>query len=181
MAAPEYVPEPAIRRVRTYASPPRRPDSWRAERPGDTPDGFPRGERLGAPGPDQGYVLVLARRFDQRLRLQEREDKEDVVAGCAAVALKRASLFRRAPVLHDLTIAFTLWGFLRDAPKDLVELRRKLFAEVANPHYYAERRGIADMVPDDVLRRTPQDIARAHHEDWRRLLDLSGVEGAPAG
>ena len=28
--------------------------------------------------------------------------------------LKRASLFGRAPVVHDLTVAFTLWGFLDD-------------------------------------------------------------------
>lgn len=119
--------------------------------------------------------MMLARRFEDRLRLAPDERKDDVVAGCAAIALKRASLLGRAPVLHDLTVAFTLWGFLGEAPDELIELRRQLFSEVANPHYYAELRRIVDMVPDDVLRQTPQQVAEAHHKGWRSLLDLPTV------
>ena len=43
------------------------------------------------------------------------------------LALKRASLFGRAPVVHDLEVAFTIWGFLGAAPPELVALRRPLF------------------------------------------------------
>ncbi len=64
------------------------------------------------------------------------------MAGCTAVALRRASLFGRAPVIHDLRIAFTIWGYLDAAPPaELVELRRPLFEGVANSlHHYEERR-----------------------------------------
>lgn len=172
MAAPEYVPQPAIQHVRSYSSPPRRAGSWRAERPGDIGGAQPRGQRLGSQGPDQGYVYVLARRFEGRLQLAAGEHAADAIAGCVGVALKRASLYGRAPVMPDLTVAFTLWGFLREAPSDLVDARRPLFAEVANPHHYPEQRRLVDMVPEASLRQTPQQVAEAHQNDWRSLLTL---------
>lgn len=170
MAAPEYVPRPAIQRVRSYSSPPRRPESWVADRPGELRGPQPRGDRLGSPGPDQGYVYKLARRFQGRLNLTSGEHEADAIAGGVAVALKRASLLGRAPVSVDLTVAFTIWGFLGEGQDELVEARKPLFAEVANPHHYPQQRRIADLVPDDVLRQSPQDVAEAHRTDWRRLL-----------
>ena len=172
MAAPEYVPQPAIKHVRGYESPPRRAAGWRPDRPGDeaTVDGFERGARFGSPGPDQGYVYVLARRFHGQLQLASDESEVDALAGAVAVALKRASLFGRAPVLHDLTVALTIWGFLGDAPPSLIAYRQPLFAEVANPHHYPELRHIVDLVPDDILRKSPQEVTDAHRVDWRSVL-----------
>lgn len=171
MAAPEHVPVDRNQPVRGYASPPRRPESWRPDRPGEVvEDGQPRGARLGNQGPDQGYMLSLARRFRGRLTLAPGEHEKDALAGAVAVALKRASLFGRAPVIHDLTVALTIWGFLGEAPKDLVAVRTPLFEEVWHPHHYAELRRIADLVPADVLRQTPAQITAAHVADWRSLL-----------
>lgn len=172
MAAPEYVPQPPITRVRTYESPPWRPEQWRPVRPGDFVAGFERGERLGSPGPDQGYVYKLARRFEGQLTLAADEREEDAVEGCVGVALKRASIFGRAPIMADLTVAFTVWGFLGDAPPDMIGYRQKLFAEVANQYHYPERRRIVDMVPEDVLRMTPEEVAEAHRRDWRSLITI---------
>lgn len=172
MAAPEYVPQPAVPRVRSYTSPPRRPESWSATRPGDVVGPQTHGARLGYPGPDQGYALVLAHRFEGRLYLTDGEHERDAIGGCLGVALKRASLYGRAPVMHDLTVAFTIWGFLREAPEDLVTLRKPLFAEAANPLHYQEQRRIVDLVPDAALRQTPQEVAESHLRDWRSLLAL---------
>jgi hypothetical protein len=172
VAAPEYVPQPPNQKVRSYESPPRRPDSWKATRPGEIPTGSPRGERFGSPGPDQGYIYVLARRFEGQLQLASDEREEDAIVGCIGVALKRASLFGRAPVLHDLTVAFTIWGYLGDAPPDLIAYRQPLFEEIANPAHYPEQRRVVDLVPDDVLRKSPQEIAELHRADWRRLLSV---------
>jgi hypothetical protein len=171
VAAPEYVPQPAIKHVRSYESPPRRPESWWPDRPGDSDTGFD-GARFGSPGPDQGYVYVLARRFQGQLQLASDESEDDALAGAAAVALKRASLFGRAPVMPDLTVALTVWGFLGDAPPDLIAYRQPLFAEVSNPHHYAELRRVVDLVPDEVLRRTPEQVANDHRADWRSLLPV---------
>jgi len=118
-------------------------------------------------------VLVLAHRFEGRLYLTDGEHEADAIAGCMGVALKRAASFGRAPVLHDLTVAFTIWGFLREGPDDLVARRKPLFAEVVNPNHYPEQRRIVDMVPDESLRMTPQQVADTHIKDWRSLLDLS--------
>jgi hypothetical protein len=172
VAAPEYVPQKAMKHVRSYESPPRQPQSWRPDRPGDSDTGFERGDRFGAQGPDQGYVYVLARRFEGQLQLAADEREEDALVGCTGVALKRASLFGRAPVVHDMTVALTVWGFLGDAPPDLIAFRQPLFAEVASPYHYPEQRRVVDLVPDDVLRRTPDEIAEAHRSDWRSLLSV---------
>lgn len=173
MAAPEYVPVKPMDDVRAYGSPPRRPDQWRADRPGDLRGGQPRGDRFGNQGPDQGFALVLVERFRGKLTLAEGEHEDDAITGCVPVALKRASLFGRAPVIHDLTIAFTIWGYLDDNPDtELLAARKHLFEEASNPHHYLEVRQIADAVPDDVLQLTPASITEKHRADWQALLDL---------
>lgn len=176
MAAPEYVPTDPTARVRSYTSSPRRPESWVADRPGDLHEGQPRGDRFGAPGPDLGFALKIARTFDDRLRLQDGESHHDVVGGCVQVAMKRASLFGRAPVVHDLTVAFTVWGYLDEAPDpELVAVRRRMFEGVGHAaHHYVELRAVVDAVPEATLRLAPAQLEAAHRADWRSLLDLPG-------
>ena len=170
MAAPEYVPHSPIDKPRVYESPPWSGDQWMADRPGDLTGRQPLGPRLGYPGPDQGFVLKLARQLEPKLVLVEGERADDAIAGCSAVALKRASLFGRAPVVHDLTAAFTIWGFFDTADAELVRLRRPLFEEVSNPHHYMELRRIADLVPQAVLRLSHQEIAKVAVTDWRAFF-----------
>ena len=86
MAAPEYVPVKSTGRARAYESPDYVPRPWLADRPGDLVGLQPEGRMLGDPGPDQGFALVLARRFEDRVHLADREHAEDAVAGCVAVA-----------------------------------------------------------------------------------------------
>lgn len=172
MAAPKFVPVDPTEQVRRYQSPPRRPDSWVADRPADLRAGQPVGEMLGNIGPDQGYALKLARQFEDKLHLGE-VHLGDAVAGCVAVAMKRNSLFGRAPVIHDLTAGFTIFGFLDpNPPADLVALRERLFAEVRSSHHYTERRAIVDMVPAEVLSQPHTAIADAYRQDWRQNLLL---------
>lgn len=114
---------------------------------------------MGSQGPDQGFAIKLANGLKDQLVLHSGEHAEDAVAGCVTVALKRASQFMRAPSIHDVKAAFNLFGFFDTAASmDLINKRRELFAEVHHPHHYAERRAIADMVPADLLRLSPQQI-----------------------
>lgn len=167
MAQPEYVPLTPADRVRPADRLPPH-DGWRQDRPAELTkvDGHV-GPRRGVPGPDQGYGLTLAKRFDARLQLAPGEVAEDATAGCLGVGLRRASLFRRAPVVHDMDLAFTLWGFLGDAPDDLVEYRAPLFRSAA--HHYWDQRTIVDRVLESTLRSTPIAV-RAQLADWRSLL-----------
>jgi len=77
-------------------------------------------------------------------------------------------------VIHDLTLAFTIWGFLNDdPPADLVECRRELFAGVGNVmHHYAEGREIADIVPESTLRASVDDVSRTWRDRW---VELTGA------
>lgn len=173
MAAPEYVPTETVDDARVYRAPLRPGGSWSADRPGDLGPGQPRGDQFGNQGPDQGFALTIAESFRDRLQLTAGEHADDALAGAAAVATKRSSWFGRAPVVHDVTIGLTVWGFL-DAEPDpqLVTERHRRFAEVAHPHHYTARRSIADAVTDEVLQRTVEQIQDDHRADWRRLLDL---------
>lgn len=169
MAAPQFAPTPVIDTARAYSSPAVVPASWSPDRPGDLTGFQPSGACLGYQGPDQGFALKIAAGFKPRLRLERGEHAADAIRGCFGIALRRASLFSRAPVVHDLTVAFTAWGFLADAPPELVKIRRELFAGLSHG-YYTEGRGIADSIPEATLRMTPQQVTAAFPSQWRQLL-----------
>lgn len=173
MGAPEFVPVPSDAAPRTYSSPPRRAGSWNADRPGDLVGRQPEGDRLGTPGPDQGYALTLAARFKGRLELTDGEHEVDALAGAAAIAMKRSGLFGRAPVIHDVQAGLAVWGYLDDTPDPaLVDARRTWFEEIGHDHHYTERRQVVDAVPADLLRQSLDDIEVAYAEGWRDCLDL---------
>lgn len=146
------------------------PSIWTTSRPSELRGTrAPVGAFLGSPGPDQGFALKLARRFEERLVLTAGEHAEDAIAGCTAVAMRRSASFGRAPVIHDLTLAFTLFGFLAGAPADLVAAREPLFRAAA--HHYQAQRAIADCVPEETLRLTPEQVAE-RLESWRDLVTI---------
>ena len=174
MAAPQYVPVAPLERTRSYTSPDAVPDRWRAERPGDLASLQPSGGLMGHQGPDQGYVLRLLRQFGDKLHLASGEHRDDVDRGCAQIALKRASLFGRAPVVYDLEVAYRVWGFLdADAAHELVTARRSRFEGVAERHHYANARNLVACVPDEVLRMSPADVEARYHAAWEDLVTLS--------
>ncbi len=178
MAAPEFVPTKPTDRPRVYTSPPRYGDEWQAVRPGELVGhgGQPDVDagRMGAPGPDQGYLLGLVPLLRDELHLSEGELLADAEAAGVAVALKRASLFGRAPVIHDLRVAYTVWGLLAPAaPAELVAERRRRFEGVhLTAHHYPELRAVVDAVPAETLLLTPSAATSAHAAGWRDLLLL---------
>lgn len=175
MTQPEYVPITPEDRIRPVLRLPA-PRRWKPDRPAEIRGGNrPSGPWMGTPGPDQGYALTLAQRFADRLVLTEGERFEDAVAGCLGVALRRASMFDRAPVIHDWEVAFAAWGFLGGAPDDLVTYRRVLFQGAA--HDYWTQRAISDRVPDATLRLAPAQIT-SRLNDWRSLIDVEPAAAA---
>ncbi len=173
MAAPKFSPTPAIDESRSYTSPPVVPGTWMPDRKADLVGFQPVGDQLGYQGPDQGYALKLAAGFVNRLALRPGEHATDAVAGCLGIALRRASTFSRAPVVHDLTIAFTIWGFLDpEAPTDLVAARQARFAGLGHGSHYTAIRTVTDEVPEATLRMTPAQVQAAYATDWRSLVGL---------
>lgn len=141
-----------------------------ADRPGEISGPQPTGTRLGTQGPDQGYALTLVKLFDDRLHLGG-VSKDDAVAGCVSIAMKRSALFGRGPVVHDLTAAFTLFGFLDENPADeLVAMREPLLAQVHSHHHYRELRAVADLVPDAALHRPHTVIEADYRSSWKKNL-----------
>jgi hypothetical protein len=169
MTQPDYVPiteSDQVRRTDVL----RTPEPWSQDRPAELVGARrPSGRMTGTPGPDQGYALSLAGRFEDRLVLAEGETAEDAIAGCVGVALRRAAVFGRAPVAQDLELAFTLWGFLGGAPPDLVEHRRRLFQGAS--HHYWDQRAISEKVPESTLRMTPAQVAE-NVDGWAGLVEV---------
>lgn len=172
MAAPAFVPQSPVNPAKAYESPDYVPGVWAADRPAELPGRQPAGTDLGYQGPDQGYALTIAERFRDRLQLSAGLHADDAIRGCLGIALKRASLYGRAPVIHDLTIAFTIWGFLDPTPPaDLVVARRAAFEGVANViHGYTEARAIADAIPESTLRSTVEQVKGAYPSTWKSLV-----------
>jgi hypothetical protein len=87
--------------------------------------------------------------------------------------MKRSGLMGRAPVVHDVTVALTVWGLLDgSAPAELVDVRRQVFEEVHLPHQYDALREVVDAVPAQVLSQPHGVIAAQYARDWRSCLDL---------
>lgn len=163
MTQPKFAPIPIEDEVR----PARRlgpAAPWRPSRPGELvtsrPDRLAQaapGRGRGAPGPDQGYALRLAERFADRLVLGPGERAEDVLAGAVALAMRRAALFGRAPVVADLEVALCLFGYLAPAEAAVQERRRAGFAGLGHDEW--RRRELANAVPEAALRVGPKEAA----------------------
>lgn len=166
MAAPRHIRVEPLSVVRSYSSPEVTPRHWTAARPGELAGGQPAGASQGHQGPDQGYAYGLVDLFDDRVYLTENEDRHDVDAGCVAVALKRASLFGRAPVVWDLEAGYLAFGFLdQHPPVELVERRKPLFDGAAEAHHYKHVRELVACVPTEVLSLTSSAIRRQYEAD----------------
>lgn len=150
------------------------PAPWWMHRPGDfrADPAAHRGKGRGSAGPDQGYALLLAERYVDRLRLADGEHVADVLAGVTVVATRRAALFGRAPVAADLELALHLFGFLDGGSEEMVETRRRLFAGVS--HGYWVGRELADAVPESTLRLTPAEVSSRLAEDREHFAELLG-------
>jgi hypothetical protein len=172
MAAPKFAPVPAVDDARGYESPDHVPDAWLPVRPAEVRGFQPSGDRMGFQGPDQGFALRIANTLRPKLHVGPGESVDDAIRGCLGIALRRASMYSRAPVVHDLTIAFTAWGFLDPSPPaDLVALRVARFAGLANPvHSYDRARMLVDGFPEATLRMTPQAVTAAYPARWAELV-----------
>lgn len=172
MTAPSYVPVDPTENARDYESAPRRELPWRAERPGETVGRpMPSGGLYGNQGPDIGYAYKLVHHVADRLKVQADEAKHDVEIGGVAVAMRRAALYGRAPVVADLDVAFTIWGFYDDQPANgLRVLRGELFEGAGHHHGYPLLREIANTVSEHALRMSPAEVTKAHAADWASLL-----------
>lgn len=127
---------------------------------------------LGHPAPDAGYALRLAELVRSDVIPGEGLTTDDALAGATAIALRRASVFGRAPVMPDLRLALGIWGFLDDnPPAELVTLRTRLFVGIGHSsHHYAEIRTIVDMIPETTLSDRPVDTMGLYPSSWRTLV-----------
>jgi hypothetical protein len=146
------------------------PGSWTTSRPAElhVPTAH-RGPSVGTPGPDAGFALRLARRYEDELRLGEGETVEDALVGCALIAARRAALTGRAPCIYDVQVALAVWGFLIDAPQELRQAREAAFSSVS--HDYVAQRALVDAVPEEVLSLTPAE-AHARAQRGESIIPL---------
>ena len=141
--------------------------SWVANRPGDLPAGWPTGKLLGSPGPNVGYALTLANRVRDQLALAPHEHADDAIAVVAEIAMRRAALFGRAPVMRDVEFGMLILGYRGDADAGFVAWRMR--AVQGAHHDYYERRSLVDAIPVDILRLAPSALP-THLADARDAL-----------
>ena len=77
-------------------------------------------------------------------------------------------------MIHDLRIAFTIWGFLDPAPAaELVAERITVFDRLADPHHYDEVRALVDSIPEATLRMSPAEVNEIYSVSWKHLLGVT--------
>jgi hypothetical protein len=172
MAVDPYVPtRPEDAPRRSVAIPPA--SGWRAVRPGDLdPAAGPgrKGVLFGTPGPDSGYALTLAEGFGDRITAVAPETVHDAEIVGAHVAMRRGGLFGRAPMALDVELGLTIFGWLGDAPPDLVEWRRLAVAGIG--HHYPRLTTLVETIPEAVIRSKPDEV-RGRLGEWRQLLGFA--------
>ena len=168
MSAPRYAPVDPVAQPRTYRSPDHVPGRWTAGRKAEIDGAQPSGGRLGVQGPDQGYVLRLVRLAEPRIVVQDGEHLEDAAAGIAAIALRRAAHYGRAPVMHDVDFAIAIWGWnLAQPPAELLARRRELWEGAS--HDYAMVRDLASRVGEVGLAMPVAKVAESMPAAWMGL------------
>jgi hypothetical protein len=140
---------------------------WLADRPGDLPAGQPTGKLLGSPGPNVGYALTLAHRVRDQFVLAPHEHLDDAMDVVAEVAMRRAAIFGRAPVMRDVEFGMQIMGYRGDADPGFVTWRVR--AVHGAHHDYYERRALVDAIPVDILRLVPSALP-AHLAEARDAL-----------
>jgi hypothetical protein len=165
---PYVPPDPADRPRQQQNLPPGialpPPTRWVPNRPGDLGPGQPHGRLFGTPGPNVGYSYTLAERAKDRFQVAPHEEIDDAVTVVAEIAGKRATLFRRAPVMVDIDVALALLGYDGSADEQFTELRSQLVRGAA--HEYTRRRAVVDAVPERLLRLAPADL-HEQIDEWR--------------
>jgi hypothetical protein len=143
--------------------------AWRADRPGDLPDGQPRGLLFGDPGPNVGFARTIVLRNRDRFDLAPGDHFADAAAVVAELGMKRASSFGRAPVLADVERGMLVIGFEGPVTDDVRVWRSHVIHNA--DHDYLRRRTVVDSVPIDWLRGT--GTATGDIDDIRARIDAA--------
>ena len=123
---------------------------WWADRPGELRDGVqPHGPLFGSPGPNVGYALHLVHRLAP-LQLASHESIDDAEAVVAALAMRRAASFGRAPVAGDVERAATLLGYRGGADPSFVAQRVDAVHDAHHDVHVCQH--VTDSVPLEQLR-----------------------------
>jgi hypothetical protein len=177
MAAPRYVPPP-VQQAKYYQSTTKKKHSSGVDRPAEVYKRNGDEAGTGNPGPDQGYALRLVKEFKDKVFLFQGEHWQDASEVAVITALKRASIFGRAPCIHDIEAGLWIWGYLDSNPEDqLIEIRKGNFGHIGSGHNYLKRRYVSDAVSSLGLKRSIDQIRTDYEKDWRTMIDSSKLNG----
>lgn len=155
MTTKPYVPPNRDTEYRPEQLPPAKP--WFARRPAET-SADPHAPTFGAIGPDMGYARSLLTLFSRRLG-PGGCNRDDLLEAGVAVAMRRATMFGRAPIPEDLEVAFLLLGALDGVPGDWSRAGGSVAAHVEGVRYKpAQAAHLAASMPDSWLCRKPGGV-----------------------
>lgn len=165
MSQPDFIPEniasAVFFREEISLREPERPSELTGRR-------VPKGRLYGSPGPNQGYAFKLVEGYKEKVICGEGESLDDAIAAVMVVASKRAASLGRAPMGLDLEFALNFFRFFGEPNDELLSVRKKLLGGLA--HSYVRQRELADLLTEDLLKRSPQDAMANESllQEWSR-------------
>lgn len=152
-----YVPPDRDTVYRPEQLPPPKP--WFAARPAEIA-ADPDAATFGAVGPDMGYARTLLALFTKRL-VPGGCNRGDLLDAGAAIGMRRAALYGRAPIPEDLEVAFLLLGALDGVPGDWGRAGGAVAELVDGVRYKPARAAqLAAAVPEAWLLRKPGGVRK---------------------
>ena len=113
---------------------------------------------MGTPGPDSGFALRLAQRFEHELKLGEGESEHDVLLGVALIAVEAGRAVRAGPLRLRRALRARTSGASSTTRRPTSQAaRRAAFSSIS--HDYVAQRALVDSIPEETLRLTPEDAA----------------------
>jgi hypothetical protein len=121
---------------------------------------------FGLPCPDAGYALFLAALAVEHLVLEFGDRRDDAECAIATVAVRRAGMLGRAPLLQDVEIGRTLLAYDQPTDADFARWRARWICGIARDVDLRQR--LADAALASETLRPPLDADAVH--GWRATL-----------
>ncbi len=135
------------------------------------------GPGFGLPCPDAGYALFLAAHSVEHLVLEFGDGRDDAKCAIATIAMRRAGMLGRAPLLQDVEIGRTLLAYEQPTDVDFARWRAGWIRGIAHDDDLRQRLADAALPTAALSPPLDADAVSGWRADLRQRFDGCAASG----